>query len=99
MVGETRRVQVGTALQDGIDRGEAEGTATRLRVRLKSPEAFLILSGGSVPSASTLIGIMQSISATPRIACGRKEPPKAQSRVIAVRNRSSTPQRGRDRSR
>ena len=34
----------------------------RLRIRLKRPDAFLIRSGGSVPSASTLTGIIAIIS-------------------------------------
>ncbi len=54
----------------------------RLRVRLKRPEAFLILLGGIVPSARLLMGTMHSIKEKPRNICGTISSQKSQSDVM-----------------
>ena len=82
VVGEPGGMQVASGSASMVLIAASPKAPPRLRVRLNSPEAFLIRSGGSVPSASTLIGIMQNISATPRSACGRNSSPNAQSPVM-----------------
>jgi hypothetical protein len=51
----------------------------RLRVRLNRPEAFFTRSGGSVPSATLLIGIIAVIRPTPRKICGQTSSQKSRS--------------------
>ena len=53
----------------------------RLRVRLNSPEAFFSRSGGSVPSATLVIGTIASIMPKPRKICGTNSCQKSQSDV------------------
>ena len=53
----------------------------RLRIRLNRPDAFFTRSGGSVPSAVLVTGMMANISPTPRKICGHNSSQKSQSDV------------------
>lgn len=74
------KMEVGAVVEDRSEAGEPDG-ATKIAGQIEEAEAFFTRSGGSVQSATSLIGIIAVINPTPRKICGQTSSQKSQSLV------------------